>query len=241
MTNPITPEDRLRIERFIALFLKSPFFRPVQAVMSEAGAYFAQRTPGQAFDFWVAPREMLCCAHDADGLAPWQPVDSPIDEAMVNGFERFLQAPLPPLFKAYLTHKCLLRMDLYEGTLPGIDPRSPLQWLEWCALRRREPPLDSSLWLIPFTDGPIGPHQTLAFDTRRSDGEGDCAIVFITSHGDAIQTGAGQVVFDSFAFYLDHLEDWLKFKTAGSEMHFFDWLEQNGKSVPRAYYDALGA
>lgn len=122
ISKPITPEDRLSIERFTGRFLGSPYFRAVPAVLSEPEAYLARRTPGQAYDFWVAPPEMLCGPADADGLAPWQPVDSPIDEAMADGFERFLTASLPPLFKAYLTHKCLLGMDLYEGTLPDVGP-----------------------------------------------------------------------------------------------------------------------
>jgi hypothetical protein len=239
---PITPEDRLTIERFTARFLESPYFQPAQAVLSEPEAYFAQRMPGQALDFWVAPREMLCGPPGADGLAPWRPVDSPVDEVMADGFERFLAAPLPPLFKAYLTYKCLIGMDLYEGTLPDIDPRRPLGWLEWCATRRRRPPFDSSRCLIPFTDGPAGAH-TLAFDTSRRDGRGDCPVIFVKDPDDArdCPAGAGGEVFGSFASYLDLLQDWLSYKMTGAGVHFFDWLGQHAKAVPRAYYDALGA
>jgi len=124
----ISLEERRKIEEFIELLLKSRWFRPAKAVLSEAEAYFAQRVPGQVF--WVAPREMLYGAPDAEGAAPWRPIESPIDEAMVAGFERFLGVALPPLFKAYLTQKCLLCMELYEGTLPDIDPREPLGWLQ---------------------------------------------------------------------------------------------------------------
>jgi hypothetical protein len=137
---PISAEHRSRIEQFIARFQESFYFRPVQAVLSEPEIYWAQHVPGGAGSFWVAPSEMLCGGADADGLAPWRPIDSPIDEAMVDGFERLLGASLPPLFKAYLTQKCLLAMDLYERTLPDIDPRHPLGWLEWCARERRQPP-----------------------------------------------------------------------------------------------------
>src|SRR4051812_40780384 len=100
LSNPITESDRVRIARFIQLFLNSPFHRPVQAVLIEAMAYWAQTQPGQADAFWVAPRSMLRGEPDADGMAPWEPIDSPIDEAMAEAFERFLTAPLPPLFKA---------------------------------------------------------------------------------------------------------------------------------------------
>src|SRR5262249_12588700 len=127
LSTPISGEDRQTMGRFIEALLGSEWCRPVQAVLSEGEAYFARTQPGQ--EFWVAPREMLCGPPDAEGNAPWQPIDSPIDEAMVAGFERFLVAPLPSLFKAYLTQKCLIGMDLYEGTLPDIDPRRPLGWL----------------------------------------------------------------------------------------------------------------
>ena len=242
----IRAEHRLKIERFILLFQESVFFRPVQAVLSEPECFFAQRIPGQALRFWVAPSDMLSGRPDAEGLAPWQPIDSPIDEAMVGGFERFLGATLPPLFKAYLTYKCLLYMDLYEGTLPDIDPRHPLGWLEWCAIRRKQPPFASSPWLIPFTEGPAG-CGLLCFDTRWPDEHGDCPIIFVKGFHDtesAHVVGQGTLdrqVFKSFASYLEFLEDWLIFKSAPRDMLFSVWLEQHGKDVPQNYYDAINS
>jgi hypothetical protein len=241
---PITAEHRLRIERFISLFQESVFFRPVQAVLSEAECFFAQRAPGQALRFWVAPGEMLCGPPDTEGLASWQPIDSPIDEAMVDGFERFLGATLPPLFKAYLTYKCLLYMDLHEGTLPDIDPRHPLAWLEWCAPRRKQPPFASAPWLIPFTEGPDR-CDLLCFDTRRPDEQGDCPIVFIKDcddpEGDHTvgHEVVGRQVFNSFAAYLEFLEDWLIYTRTPRDLQFSAWLEHSGKVVPQAYYNAL--
>ncbi len=243
---PITAEHRLKIEQFISLFLESVFFRPVQAVLSESECFFAQRIPGQALRFWVAPSEMLCGRPDADGEAPWQPIDSPIDEAMVAGFERFVGATLPPLFKAYLTYKCLLYMDLYEGTLPNIDPRHPLGWLEWCAFRRKQPPFASAPWLIPFTEGPAE-CGILCFDTRRRNEHGDCPIIFVNDSRDTetdYASGkeiANCQVFKSFASYLEFLEDWLIFKSTPRDMLFSAWLDQSGKAVPRDYYDAIGS
>jgi hypothetical protein len=183
---------------------------------------------------------------DAEGDAPWQPTDSPIDEAMVGGFERFLGVALPPLFKAYLTYKCLLYMDLYEGTLPDIDPRHPLAWLEWCALRRKQPSFASAPWLIPFTEGP---HRCdlLCFDTRRPDEQGDFPITFVKDSDDAEsdhlvgQEIGDREVFKSFASYLDFLEDWLIFKSAPRDLLFSSWLEQSGKPVPQGYYDVASS
>ncbi len=243
---PISADHRRRIEQFISLFQESVFFRPVQAVLSESECFFAQRVPGQALRFWVAPGEMLCGRPAAEGDASWQPIDSPIDEAMVDGFERFLGAKLPPLFKAYLTYKCLLYMDLYEGTLPDIDPRHPLGWLEWCAVRRKQPPFKSAPWLIPFTEGPAICGM-LCFDTRRPDEHGDYPIIFVKdSHAVESDHAPGQEivdrqVFKSFASYLEFLEDCLIFKSTPRDMLFSAWLEQSGKSVPQHYYDAMGS
>jgi hypothetical protein len=243
---PSCAEHRLRIEQFISLFRESVYFRPVQAVLSETECFFAQRVPGQALRFWVAPSEMLCGPPDAEGDAPWQPIDSPIDEATVGAFERFLGATLPPLFKAYLTYKCLLYIDLYEGTLPDIDPRHPLGWLEWCAVRRKQLSFASAPWLIPFTEGPAG-CGLLCFDTRRPDEHGDCPIIFVKDTHDAESdhvVGQGTLdrqVFNSFASYLEFLEDWLIFKSTPRDVLFSTWLEQSGKAVPQEYYDAIGS
>jgi hypothetical protein len=227
LSTPISVEDRRKIEQFIEVFVRGGCHAP--AVLTEPEAYLAQRIPGQVF--WVAPRAMLCGPPDAEGNAAWQPIDSPIDEAMVAGFERFLLTPLPPLFKAYLTQKCLIGMDLYEGWLPDIDPREPFKWLEWCALQQKLPFYEITPWLLPFTyaAAQVG---TLCFDTRQPDDQGDYPIVLVGE-------GSGRQVFDSFASYIDHLQNWLAYRSSGSEVHFFTWLEENGKVTHQAYYDAL--
>lgn len=236
---PISREDQQRIEQFINVFRDSVWCGPAHAVLSDTEAYFAQRCPGQLF--WVAPREMICGPPDADGNAPWHPIDSPIDDAMVEGFERHLQAPLPPLFKAYLTQKCLIGMDLYEGVLPSIDPRQPLEWLEWSVLRRRGRDLSEAPWLIPFSHGPaeLG---ILCFDTRRPDGAGDYPVIMVRDlddDGGSREDREGEIgrqVFDSFGAYLAFLQDWLVYKSSGSALMFLEWLRQHDKPEPPPYY-----
>lgn len=71
---------------------------------------------------------------------------------------------------------------------------------------------------------------------------GDCPVIFIKDPevAHAARGDAAQEVFGSFASYLELLQDWLAYKTAKSDVHFFDWLGQHAKLVPREYYDALG-
>jgi hypothetical protein len=44
----------------------------------------------------------------ASGWVPWKPVVSPVTEADIQAVEKVIGAPLPPLFRAWLTYKCLL-------------------------------------------------------------------------------------------------------------------------------------
>ena len=236
-SSPVSKDDRSRIERFIEAYLKSRWFGRVQAVLSEPEAYFSRKIPGQ--EFWVAPREMIAGPTDADGLATWKPIDSPIDEQMVSGFERCLEAPLPPLFKAYLTQKCLLWMDLYEGTLPDIDPRKPFAWLEWSVRSSREWADGIEPAFVPFTDGPDRA-SLLCFDTSRPDSRSDYPIIQIkpAREGRQIDTAedADGLVFQSFAAYLDFLEDWFTFSSIKSSGLFPDWLRRHGKAEPPTCY-----
>jgi hypothetical protein len=241
LSTSISEEDRQTIERFIEALLGSGWCRPVPAVLSEPEAYFARTLPAQ--DFRIAPHAMLCGPPDAEGHAPWRPVDSPIDEAMVTGFERFLMTPLPPLFKAYLTQKCLLGMDLCEGTLPDIDPRRPLEWLEWCAVRRKEKTYVLAPGLIPFTYGPAR-LSTLCFDARRPDPREDQPVIMVKDDGGIgvggcnPDAGLGRQVFDSFSSYLIFLQNWLVYQSIGSDLFFLPWLRRAGKPEPPLYYYA---
>lgn len=184
--------------------------------------------PGQ--QFWVAPPEMISGPPDDDGFACWMPVDSPLDEGMVSGFERYLQAGLPPLFKAYLTSKSLLGMDLFEGTLPDVDPRCPFEWLEWSASNSRWTLQGLPSSLVPFTRGPAG-HGLLCFETAFPDPRGDCPIIYV------LADRVSEKVFDSFAAYLDFLEDWLVYSSNEQRTeHFFDWLRRHEKRRPPARY-----
>jgi hypothetical protein len=223
----ISAGDRKRIEEFIQIFLSSPYHRPVQFVLNETEAYFAQRLPSTTV--WLPHREMLAGTINTEGVAPWRPIPSPLDEETVIGFERFLRAPLPPLFKAYLTSQCLLCMDLDEGQLPVIDPRNPFSWLEWSFLASKTLPTEARIWLTPFTPS-IADLGMLCFDTRVPDQAGDFPIRMV------LQNGASEQVFGSFKLYLDFLQDWLAYKSSRCDVFFGTWLRERGKPIPPPYY-----
>src|SRR3954462_15638684 len=60
-----------RLTTFLELFLKSPFYRPVQVVLTEAEAYFARTLPGFQID--LPPPQLIAGAPDSNGLASWVP------------------------------------------------------------------------------------------------------------------------------------------------------------------------
>jgi hypothetical protein len=233
-----------KLQRFLDLFLKSPFYRPVQVVLNEPEAYFAQRMPCP--DLGLPPREMIRGPVDTDGNARWNPIDSPITEPMIAGIERFLGITLPPLFKEYLGFQCILCMDLYEGALPATDPRRPLEWLEWCALRREHPAYRDHPFLLPLTYGPDRQFD-LCFDSRRPDSTGDYPVIKLDHfHWDvpkciALEDIPGLQVFDSFDQYFDFLIDWLEYKSSAQDSMFLDWLDKHGKRRPPDFYYESGA
>jgi hypothetical protein len=227
-----------KLAHFIDLFLRSPFYRRVRAVLSEPEAQLAQKVTG--FDAGLAPPQMLSGPPDADGLAPWVPINSPIDAGTVAGFERFLGVRLPPLFREYLCYKSLINMDLHEGTLPDIDPRKPLSWLEWCATHSGRSPYRENPWLVPLTYGPAR-ISDLCLDTRRPNWAHDYPILII--HHNARSMVANPVdnynqrqCFDSFEDYFEFLINWLTYKCENVPELYSDWLGRQGKSVPPAIY-----
>jgi hypothetical protein len=225
------------IEEFVGLFLDSPYRRKVTFGLNEEWAAASREYP--LLEYPLAPADMLAGKIDVEGMAPWHPVPSPIDDDMVDGFERFLGKPLPGIFRAYLTYQALLDVNLYLGSLPDIDPRYPLSWLEWCVLRRRKPLYEARSWLIPFTQGPV--HAgALCFDTRRPDGRGDYPIIRVPCRyeedlpsNDLLEVD--YKVFASCEAYFDFLREWLLYQVSGTrweDVPFSAWLEQRGKTMP---------
>ncbi|MHC5536767.1 SMI1/KNR4 family protein [Singulisphaera rosea] len=235
---------KLNIPTFLDLFLRSSFYKPATVILSVEELNFAGRMLG--FQFEGPPQQMIAGPPDANGEAPWIPVDSPITERMVAGFEKFVGASLPPVFKEYLRFKSLLGMDLYEGILPDIDPRYPLEWLEWCVLRQERPPYRTKPWLIPLTYGPAGLSE-LCLDTSRPDRSGDYPLIIIhhnefdqatpDSEHWTVEDIRQRQVFDSFEAYFQFLCHWLIFKSEPRGDDFFpDGLSRTGKPRPPEIY-----
>jgi hypothetical protein len=227
-----------KLVHFQSLFLRSPFYQPVKAVLSGPDVELARRLPG--FEANLAPVQMLSSTPDSDGLAPWEPIDSPINERLTAGFERFLGVSLPPLFKEYLCFKCMIGMDVYDGSLPDIDPRRPLQWLEWCVVRSGGHPYQSNPWLVPLTEGPAG-ISDICLDTRRPNSVGDYPILTIhhsvfSEKSIVLNNVQHLEVFDSFEKYFDFLIDWLTYKIDQRTECFLEWLARLGKPAPPAVY-----
>lgn len=228
------------IIEFVDLFLSSPFCRPIPAFLDEDTANAARTFPG--LDCWLAPPEMIAGPPDEHGYVPWRPVNSPIDNELTCAIERFLQTTLPPAFKNYLQYKCLIGVDLYEGTLPDIDPRKPLLWLEWSLLESKRH-FGGLYHLVPFTSGPANA-SVLCFDTRQPDPQGDYPINIVPRSSGPVLDEAnrselvGRRVFASFASYLAFLRNWLLYKQVKSSVSFLDWLDMHGKPAPpRLYYE----
>lgn len=240
---PGVPIHRLtmntKLDLFLDLFLKSPFYSPVRAVISQSEAEFACHFLG--FEPNLAPVPMLSGPPDANGLAPWMPIDSPISPTMILGFEKFLNIRLPSLFKEYLSFKCLICMDLFEGILPDVTPQNPLSWLEWCAIRRELHFYQTNHWLFPLTYGPAR-ISDLCMDTRRPDLNGEYPIVIVRHYElekeTPRQSNNNTKVFNSFEDYFDFLTNWLMYKSNSHSITFKEWMARQGEPLPpEAYYD----
>ena len=212
--------------QFVDMFLKSEFYRPVTT------------KPRERFANWrICPlsREMCDNSSDLDGLVRWKPVDSPIDEPIIAGFERFLDVPLPPSFKSYLMYKCLLGVCVYRTSLPEVHPHFPLGWLEWSALASNRPFLKSTPWLIPFAER-VGQKSLFCFDTRCPQPNGEYPIILCSDHNPASHEPSTEV-HESFESYLRFLCHFLEFSRDLTSPPFPKlplqaWLERQGFPVP---------
>jgi len=215
--------------RLVELFLQSPFYQKIP--VSPSGRVL----PTSVRSF---PHEMLCGPPDAQGFAEWRPVDSPVDEEIAAGFERFLGVGLPRAFKSYLMYKCLIGIDLHFSILPDVDPRHPLGWLEWSVKASRLPEVRARPWYVPFTTSRAG-MGVLCFDSRRPDGEGDYPVMLAVdrspdplgdpgTHVDYVEI---HLDFKSYLNFICNTIEYINgshFKTQPIE----NWLSDRGKHVP---------
>lgn len=89
----ISDDEQKRIQRFVDIFLEC------------------------CTDIAVSvPDEMKNSVSDKEGWIPWKSVDSPIQAKDILEIEHVLGEPFPPLFRAYLTCKCLLMTEFLGGS-----------------------------------------------------------------------------------------------------------------------------
>ena len=150
------------------------------------------------------PREMVDGPPDESGWVPWKPVDNPMPDQNLRKLEELYHVSFPPLFRAYLLHKCLLMTD-FVVRLPQTPVDKPLSEIE-----QRLQLLDQESFfrensLIPFGDdaNDVGP---VCFDLKSPiDGE-DYAVVVVDHHRTREPNYRGEFKWKSFADLLDEIE-----------------------------------
>ena len=213
--------------RLVELYLRSRFYRKMRFITNDESYSHGLLHP--------PPYEMLCGPPDLDGLTEWRPVDSPVDEKIVAGFERFLGVGLPPAFKSLLTYKCLLETDLHFAILPELDPRHPLGWLEWSVKESRDSAVLARPWYVPFTSA-RAEMGVLCFDTQRPSPDGDYPVMLafdrsIVSPGLPPEYAELHASFKSYlGFICDVLEYTIGFHD--NPQPLADWLTERGRPVP---------
>jgi hypothetical protein len=179
---PTNPYEQ-RIEAFVKVFL---------ATMGSTSA------PG-------VPEPMRVGSPDEYGWSAWRPVESPIKEKDIAAIERFIGAKLPPLFKAYLTHKALLMTNFGILSLPEIRSDRPLEDVRaYLNLLATDPYLRSRGY-VPFGQEGNG-GGPLCFDTKRPNGEGDYPIMYVDHEREREAGYVGVQMWDSFAHLLDDVQ-----------------------------------
>jgi hypothetical protein len=178
----VPARDQQRIKRFVDVFLAK-------------GVRIAPRVPP---DMVAGP------SRDGD-WTPWKAVDSPVDEEDVRRVEGVLGVALPPLFRAYLMHQCLLMTDFGIIRLPQTPSDRPLDEMLGYVRVFVEEPYWGRHGYVPFAyDGNDG--GPMCFDTKRPSPENDYPVVFV-DHERALQMSyTGEQRWDSFAALLDSLE-----------------------------------
>ena len=212
--------------QFVDLFLKSSHFLRAPVKLSQRVL---------ASGLVSLPSEMLAGPVDPDGYVRWKPVESPINERIMAGIERFLGVPLPDIFKSYLMYRCLYRVETRHVELPEIDPRHPLGWLEWSCKRSREYCVNTP-WLIPFASGP-DQFYVLFFDTRRPNQNGDYPVVQKIESSDE-QEYEPVELFDSFHQLIEFHSFMLQltiepFPPEDQKLSFRELLQKRNRPIPR--------
>jgi hypothetical protein len=175
-------ESRRRIEEFVGAFV------------STRGGF----APG-------VPEKMRDGPLEQDGWGRWHPIDSRITDNDIAALEKSIGAPLPPLFREYLTYKCLLMTSFGVLSLPETRCDRPLDDIEgWFAIMETQPYWKANDY-VPFgQDG--DDYGVLAFDVRRRNSEGDYPIMYVAPEFMDKPGYRGKQKWESFAQLLDFVQ-----------------------------------
>jgi hypothetical protein len=123
-------------------------------------------------DFGV-PSVMRAGEIEADGWVAWRMLPSTLTEEDVRAVEREAGAEFPPLFRAFLTARFTMTIDVPWVRLPALPSDAPLR--ELLHTMRANAPLTAAGYLaFGWDTDDTGP---VCFDIRRRLYDGDCPVV----------------------------------------------------------------
>lgn len=152
----------------------------------------------------VVPEDMKAGESDQEGWTPWKSVDSPICDEQIMTLEKEINAKFPPLFRAYLMHKCLLMTD-FAVLFPETPSNAPFEKLRQYLSLWESEPFFKKRRLLPFAydANDVGP---VCFDIGRQNDDGDCPIVCVDHERITDASYNGEIIAASFSELLDEVE-----------------------------------
>lgn len=182
LTKLVRASDQERIKRFVNVFVE------------------------RCTDVAVAvPDAMRNGPTDGEGWTPWKPVNSPIVDDDILAFESEIGVSFPPLFRAYLMHKCLL-MTEFAVVLPETPSDDPLGRLRQYLTLWQTEPFFRNHKLLPFAYDAEGAGP-VCFDIAHRRDDGDYPVVRVDQGGMQAESYCGERIAGSFSELLDNIEN----------------------------------
>lgn len=152
----------------------------------------------------VVPEAMRAGPSDSEGWTPWKAVDSTASEREVLQLEEAVGHQFPPLFRAYLLHRCLLMTEFFV-VLPEIPSDAPLEKLkEYLSLWDTDSFFKNQS-LLPFGYDPDGAGP-ICFDVSSENADGDYPIVRVDRGLTKADSYRGERIAESFSDLIDDIE-----------------------------------
>jgi hypothetical protein len=172
----VTPEDA----RFISECL--------DAYAAAIGLIHVAKAPPYSPLEGGAPPAMWDDDVGPDGWVSWRMLPSTVTEDEIRALERTAEAEFPPLYRAFLTARFVMDLDVPGVRLPALPSDAPLARVSahieaWSPLHR------AGYIAFADDDNDTGP---LCFDVRASRSGGDCPIVLF-DHEQLVALGQPQL------------------------------------------------